>query len=186
MKNQTTKKLIAFIIMVMFSFTFASAQTCNGNKISVYKCMNGNCHSKCVSPAKIPAGWNTVGCGTGCGGGGGCNCNVRPIPFGCGQICGWRIGSYENDNPSVSFIASIAPNPVFNTTIISFSLSQSENVTLKIFDMNGRLVSILADKFFEGGENELAWNTDEVNAGIYFLQFQSAENFQMEKLIVAK
>jgi hypothetical protein len=52
--------------------------------------------------------------------------------------------------------------------------------------MNERLVSTLADKMFEEGENQIAWQADEVNAGIYFLQFQSAENVQTEKLIVAK
>ena len=184
MKNQTAKKLFAFIIMVMFSFTFANAQTCNGNKIRVYKCINGNCHSKCVNPNNIPSGWSTADCATGCGGGGGyCNCSIRPIPFGCGQFCGWKISSSDNDSP---FTTSIVPNPVSNSATITFTLSQSEKISLKIFDLNGRLVSTLADKKFEAGENEITWNAAEVNAGIYFLQFQSAENLQTEKLIVTK
>jgi hypothetical protein len=52
--------------------------------------------------------------------------------------------------------------------------------------MNGRLIATLADKIFKAGENELVWNSDKVNAGVYFLQFQSAENVQTEKLIVTK
>ena len=50
--------------------------------------------------------------------------------------------------------------------------------------MNGRLVSTLADKIFEAGDNELVWNAADVNAGVYFLHIQSAENLQTEKLIV--
>ena len=81
---------------------------------------------------------------------------------------------------------SISPNPFSNSTTISFSLSQSQKVSLKIFDMNGRLVSTLKDKFFEAGENELVWSSAEVNAGIYFFQLQSAETLKTEKLVVTK
>src|SRR6185436_9109367 len=36
------------------------------------------------------------------------------------------------------FKLKIAPNPVTSSAIISFSLSKTENVSMKIFDMNGR------------------------------------------------
>jgi hypothetical protein len=78
------------------------------------------------------------------------------------------------------------PNPLCKSATISFSLSESQKVSLKIFDVSGRLVSTLADKTFDAGENELVWNAAEVNAGIYFLRFQSGENMQTEKLIVTK
>ena len=182
-KNQTTKKLIAFIIMMMFSFTFVNAQTCSGNKILVYKCINGNCHSKCVNPNNIPSGWSTWGC-VGCGGGGGgCNCSIRPIPPACAPTCGWRISSSENDSP---FITSIVPNPVSNSAIISFTIPQSQNISLKVFDVSGRLVSILADRTFEEGENELVWNAEEVNAGVYFLRMETTSYSENLKLIVTK
>ena len=101
-----------------------------------------------------------------------------------GTECSQRLASETESN--LSNEVAIFPNPVTNTTTISFSLSQSQKVSLKIFDVSGRLVSTLADKIFEAGENELVWNADEVNAGIYFLQFQSAENLQTEKWIVTK
>ncbi|MBK5285337.1 MAG: T9SS type A sorting domain-containing protein [Bacteroidia bacterium] len=78
------------------------------------------------------------------------------------------------------------PNPVTNITTISFSLTQSQKVSLKIFDVSGRLVSILADKVFDAGENELVWNAGDVNAGIYFLRFEAASYSENQKLIVAK
>ena len=90
------------------------------------------------------------------------------------------------NNSSITNSLSIYPNPFSNSTTISFSLSQSQKVSLKIFDVSGRLVSTLADKVFESSENEIVWNAADVNAGIYFLQFQSAENLETEKLIVTK
>ena len=81
---------------------------------------------------------------------------------------------------------SILPNPVSNLTVISFYLNKSQNVSCKIFDMNGRLVSVLSDAALEAGENEVIWNAAGVNTGIYILQLQSAETLKTAKLIVAK
>jgi hypothetical protein len=79
-----------------------------------------------------------------------------------------------------------SPNPFSNSTTISFSLHHSQNITLKIFDVNGRLVATIADKVFKNEKNEISWDAGEVNAGIYFLQFLTAENMHTEKLIVTK
>jgi hypothetical protein len=81
---------------------------------------------------------------------------------------------------------SLYPNPFSQSTSIYFSLPRSQKVSLKIFDLNGRLTSTLADKTFEAGENKIAWNGDDVKAGIYFLQFQTNETIQTEKLIITK
>ncbi len=96
------------------------------------------------------------------------------------------IATGINDVPFSQNMTSIFPNPFSTFITFSFSLSQSENVSLKIFDVNGRLVSTLADKIFDAGENELVWYAGEVNAGVYFLRFQSAKKLQTEKLIVTK
>ncbi|MBK5283931.1 MAG: T9SS type A sorting domain-containing protein [Bacteroidia bacterium] len=101
-----------------------------------------------------------------------------------GTGCSQRLATETESN--LSNEVAIFPNPVTNTTSISFTLSQSQKVSLKIFDVSGRLVSTLADKIFDAGENELVWNAAEVNAGIYFLRMQSAGNLETEKLIVAK
>ena len=101
-----------------------------------------------------------------------------------GTGCSQRLAPETESN--LSNEVAIFPNPLTNTTTISFSLIQSQKVSLNIYDVNGRLVKTLADKIFDAGENKLVWNAGEVNTGIYFLQFQSAENLKTEKLIVTK
>jgi len=81
---------------------------------------------------------------------------------------------------------AISPNPFFAATKISFSLSHSENLSVRLIDVNGRLVSALADKFFEEGDHEIVWSAEKENAGVYFLQFQTVENFETMKLIVTR
>ena len=61
MKLQTTKNLFAFIIVMMFSFSYLNAQclTCKGDKVAMYQwtfTKNGNAHllaSKCVQPDQV-------------------------------------------------------------------------------------------------------------------------------------
>jgi len=83
-------------------------------------------------------------------------------------------------------ILNISPNPFTTQTTITFSKQVSQKIFIGIFDINGRLVSTLADKIFETGEYKVEWNTEEMDPGIYFLQFQSAEIFQTAKLVVTK
>lgn len=81
---------------------------------------------------------------------------------------------------------NIFPNPFLNSTTITFSLSQTQNVSLNIYDVNGRLIKTLANNVFEEGEHSIEWNAKEVNAGIYFLQIQSTELSKTERLILTK
>ena len=102
--------------------------------------------------------------------------------------CSSRLAFDEttSDNLQLRLLSNpISPDQSGSATI-SFLLSQSQKVSLRIFDVNGRLVSTLAYKTFEAGENEIVWNAEEVNAGVYFLQMQTTGNVEMDKIIVTK
>jgi len=161
-KNLLQTSILFIALCVMNQFALAQ---CQSNKVLISN-TNNCCQTKCINPNQVSHylshGW------------------VLGPPWCC---IGPRIANQINYETALS---GIAPNPVSQSTTIAFTLSQSENVSLKIFDVNGRLVATLADKTFEEGDNELVWSAEEVSAGVYFLQFQSAENLQTEKLIVTK
>jgi photosystem II stability/assembly factor-like uncharacterized protein len=92
----------------------------------------------------------------------------------------------SNNEITEDYSLSAFPNSFQASTTISFTLVQLQKVCIKIFDVNGRLVSILADKVFEAGKNEIIWNANDAKAGIYFLKMQSNDNLQTEKLILTK
>ncbi len=159
MKIQTTKKFFAFIITILiFSVmpTLVNAQK---------KCPDGNCPKGqvCVNGVCTKSGGGTI-----------CNCFIRPIPFECGQICGWKT-TLTNIYYSGS-----------QSTTISFSLEQAEKLSVKIFDMTGRLVTTLADKMFEQGEHKLQWDAAGVIAGIYIVQFNTSAYSETKKISVIK
>ncbi|MBK8845918.1 MAG: T9SS type A sorting domain-containing protein [Bacteroidetes bacterium] len=98
-----------------------------------------------------------------------------------------EVFTEQLENP---YELQIAPNPISSETsgltTISFSLEQSQKVSLKVVDLNGRLVKTLTAQVFEEGEHSVVWNVEEVNAGIYFLQVQTADYLKTEKLVVTK
>jgi hypothetical protein len=79
---------------------------------------------------------------------------------------------------------SIFPNPFSHSATVRFTISKTEKVSLKIFDLNGRLIKTLVDNTFKVGEYQVKWKADAETEGVYFLQMQTVENTSMKKLIV--
>lgn len=69
-------------------------------------------------------------------------------------------------------ILSNFPNPFVGNTTIHYNLPGSGNVTLKVYDMVGRLVRVLVDEYQDGGSKDVTWNgkdgaDNELSAGAY-------------------
>jgi len=60
------------------------------------------------------------------------------------------------------------PNPFNPTTNINYSLSKPGNVTLKVYDVKGRLVETLVDGYKSASSHNVGWNAVNVASGIYF------------------
>ena len=76
-------------------------------------------------------------------------------------------------------------------TLWSFSLQQSQKVSIQIFDMNGRLIKALANTELQQGIHKLRWNANDekgnaVSPGIYFLKMQTAGYTETKKIVVEK
>ena len=73
-----------------------------------------------------------------------------------------------------------------NSNTISVLLTQTQNVSVKIYDATGRLVKTLADKIFEEGEHQLQWDAAGVNAGICMVRFNVGIYSETKKISVIK
>lgn len=92
----------------------------------------------------------------------------------------------SNENHNKNYSLNIYPNPVSNSTTISLSLSQPQKVSLKIFDMSGRLAKAIVNKMFETGDQQITWNTLDMKAGIYLLKMEGTNYSETKKLVVIK
>jgi hypothetical protein len=76
-----------------------------------------------------------------------------------------------NLQPEMTILSNY-PNPFVGNTTIHYNLPGSGNVTLKIYDVAGRLVRVLVDEFQDGGSRNVSWNgkddaDGELSAGSY-------------------
>src|SRR5438552_13842895 len=127
MKTTITKKSLTFILLIsgMFFTQFLNAQTCSGNK--VWACRYDSCgiqECKCINADQVASWTATVP-----------KCSWK---WHCPH-CFWRINQNE-PGMGIETSLQVYPNPVSSSTTISFSLEQSQNVSLRILDMEGRLI----------------------------------------------
>ena len=78
------------------------------------------------------------------------------------------------------------PNPFNPATTISFSLPQSGNVTLKVFNTIGEQVAELVNGFKEAGLHTLNFSASELNSGVYLYKIEAIGFIQSRKMILLK
>ena len=80
------------------------------------------------------------------------------------------------------------PNPFNEYIYIGFSLNKSDNISIKIYNSLGKLVSILSDSFMPEGNYNIEWkangnNSTKVPDGIYICKLVSSGGTSFIKLI---
>ena len=83
------------------------------------------------------------------------------------------------------------PNPFNPTTSINYDLPEEAFVSIRIYDLRGRLVSILVNKEQTAGYKAIKWDgVDDkgqlVSAGIYLYEIQASEFRQTKKMVLLK
>jgi cyclomaltodextrinase len=83
------------------------------------------------------------------------------------------------------------PNPFNPTTTISYEIPYTGKVKLLIYDILGRKIATLVDKFQQPGIYKVVWNGkngfgQSAASGIYFYQLQSENFINVKKMILLK
>ena len=65
------------------------------------------------------------------------------------------------------------PNPFNPSTVISYQLPMSSQVTLKVYDMLGKEVTTLVDAKQDAGTYKKEWNAAKLASGVYFYRIQT-------------
>jgi CubicO group peptidase (beta-lactamase class C family) len=80
---------------------------------------------------------------------------------------------------------SVFPNPSSDKVSISFKMPVSGPVTLRIYDMNGKLVTTLFNGMAEKGMVErINWNADKLPDGIYISRLQTVSGSIQRKIVL--
>ena len=84
-----------------------------------------------------------------------------------------------------------SPNPFQAATRVAFDVPEPGRVTLKVYDLTGRVVAVLANGSYPTGNHEVSWNArdaagEPVAGGIYFLNMQSGSFTDTRRLYLQK
>lgn len=78
------------------------------------------------------------------------------------------------------------PNPFNPLTHISYSISNAGHVQLKVFDVLGKEVTTLVDRFENAGEHRTEFNAASLSSGVYFYRITSGSYSAIKKMVLIK
>ncbi len=83
-------------------------------------------------------------------------------------------------------LAQNYPNPFNPTTNIKFSVPESGNVKLSVYNLVGEEVAVLVNGFSQAGTFEVTFDASNLSTGVYLYKLQSANSVQTKKMMLLK
>ncbi len=104
------------------------------------------------------------------------------------------VESFEPNKTQLPVAIELAqnyPNPFNPTTTIAYTLKNKENVEIKIYDINGRLVNTLFSGVKVAGSHQVVWNSTDSNgyrvaSGVYFYAVSTNQTQVVKKMVLTK
>ncbi len=101
--------------------------------------------------------------------------------------CEGGVGVEEGFFPNTQYDRLEAyPNPFIRFSVIGYRLSVKDRVSLKIYDLTGRLVRTLVNDEMDAGYHTVRLDTRLLSSGIYFINFQAGDSNQTKKIVLTR
>ena len=78
------------------------------------------------------------------------------------------------------------PNPFSETTTIPFTLPQSADIEIEIFDVIGKRVDVLTRRSHSGGNQSIEWNARDLPAGAYVYRITAGDRVDTGSMLKAR
>jgi hypothetical protein len=88
--------------------------------------------------------------------------------------------------PTAYKIEQNFPNPFNPNTTIKYSIPQTSQVQIKVFDVLGNEIEKLVNEEKPAGNYEVNWNAAILPSGVYFYRLQAGDFVQTRKMILLK
>lgn len=102
---------------------------------------------------------------------------------------------YENPPVSVSspptlhpssFSISTYPNPFNSTTTVNYSIPKAGDVSLKLYDISGRLAGNLISGKVAAGNHAIVWDASDYPTGVYFCRINAGGFMSVKKMTLIR
>jgi len=88
--------------------------------------------------------------------------------------------------PVAAALQPAYPNPFNPSTELIFTVSQSDLVNLGVYDVNGRLVTMLVNGTFTPGAYRVSFDAAHLSQGLYYARLNAGQTRQVQKLLLIK
>lgn len=97
-----------------------------------------------------------------------------------------HVAKKTQDLPEEFAVYQNHPNPFNPSTTISFSIPESERVTLSIFNITGQKIAELHDGVMAAGKHSIIWNASSMPSGTYFYRLTAGSYSAKNKMMLVK
>lgn len=103
------------------------------------------------------------------------------------SVRSYRCQSSSHNNE----ITSVYPNPFNDAVTIGFSIKNSQQITLKVFNILGKEVVTFKSSNLAGGDHVINWRGTDGNgqalaSGVYWLVLQTGSTSMSQKLLILR
>jgi hypothetical protein len=106
------------------------------------------------------------------------------MPLSGSPVLNRSIWAGVNSIQQQSFNLSNYPNPFNGATTIEYTLLGSENVSMQVYDLTGRVIRTLVNENQVAGTYEVNFDASDLQAGLYFVRFSTHTGSATLKIVV--
>jgi len=105
-----------------------------------------------------------------------CNQDAQALEVTASRLC-WQTHEVSGDPQSSFALEQNYPNPFNPSTTISYRLERASHVVLSVYDITGRQVEMLVDRYQAAGTYQVRWNAEgtmgrRLASGVYIARLQ--------------
>ena len=78
------------------------------------------------------------------------------------------------------------PNPFNPSTTLNFALPTTSEVSITVYNLQGREVISLVSGNIDAGYHSVVWNADAHSSGVYFVKMVAGDYISTQKLMLVK
>jgi hypothetical protein len=94
--------------------------------------------------------------------------------------------THDHSLPKEFVLGQNYPNPFNPTTTINFQIPEKKHVSIKIYNIQGTLVTTLVDGEMEAGYHSTMWDASGYASGVYFYRIDSGSFNATKRLLLLK
>jgi len=111
-------------------------------------------------------------------------CVINGVVYGDTSLT--NVMTVNTSIPDKFYLSQNFPNPFNSVTNLEFGIPKSEFVSLKIYDMLGKEISILINEQKNAGQYIIRFDDSELPSGIYFYTLRTGEFIETKRMILLK